>query len=455
MLGFLLLLIALGLYFNRSYRYISLFLYISFMLGYGGGFGLWNNEVLGVKTMDLALIYTFAINGFLLVTWQNPFRPFKGHKHFWLISYIVVVVFLMCSAVFSYVHYQFTPYQILQGGRSYLLILSLPILARAKPWELQRIMELCFWITVITSVLYILQIIVGHPLMPYSSNGYSYESSTGLVRLYNYPALLNFFLITSFICPRFFQGNVNVYRVIFFAALMCTQGRTGIFSGLLGVVLATVLVGRASTFMKTVVIIGIMFLPFMDMVSQRFEKGNTGKDVVNVLEGGATEYSGGDGTFTYRWAWIYERYDYLKDRPLGEKMFGLGLISGSQPVVYKMYRFQTGLINEYGEIHQLNTPDTSYGNLLSNLGFVGMFLYLVFCVSLAFFLYRHRKEFPIVAICASRFIVMFIGSMSGSALSEPRNFAIFFLAVSLLYKRKVSSRLLNRDSKWLFVNNRR
>lgn len=454
MLGYILLLVALGFYFSKSYRYISFFLYISFMLGYNGGFGLWNNELLGVKTMDLALIYTFAINGFLLITWQNPFRPFKGHKHFWLISYMVLVAFLLCSAVFSYVHYHFTPYQILQGGRSYLLILSLPILARVKPWELQRIIELCFWITVVTSVLYILQIIAGRPLMPYNGE-YSIDSSTGLVRLYNSPAMLTFFLIASFICPRIFPGNVNVFRVIFFAALMCTQGRTYILTSLFGVVLATVLAGRATNFVKAVAILGILFLPFMNMISQRFEKGGTENDVANVLEGRVTDYISGEGTFTYRWAWIYERYDYLKDRPLGEKVFGLGLISGSQPIVYRMYHFILGLTEENGQVSQLSTPDTSYGNLLTKLGFVGMFLYLVFCVSLAIFLYRHRKEFPIVVICASQFIVLFIGSMSGSALSEPRNFAIFFLAVSLLYKRKVSSRLLNRDSKWLFVNNRR
>lgn len=454
MLGYILLLVALALYFNKSYRYLSVFLYVSFMLGYRGGFGLWNNQVLGVKTMDLALIYTFAINGFLLVTWQNPFRPFKGHKHLWLISYMVLVAFLLCCAVFSYVHYGFTPYQILQGGRSYLLILSLPILARVKPWELQRIMELCFWVTLATSVLYILQIVVGRPLMPYALE-YNLDSTTGLVRLYNAPAMLSFFLMASFICPRFFPGNVNIYRVIFFAALMCTLGRTGIFTAILGVVLATVLAGRATTFLKAVVVLGILFLPFMDVISQRFEKGGTRQDVANVLEGKVTEYSGGEGTFTYRWAWIYERYDYLKDRPLGEKVFGLGMISGSQPVVYRMYRFRIGLVNEYGEVSQLGTPDISYGNLLSNLGFVGMFLYLVFCVSLAVFLYRHRKENPLMVICTANLLVMFIGSMSGSDLSEPRNFAVFFLAVSLLYKFRASSRLLDRESKWLFVNSRR
>ena len=451
MLGYFLLLISLGLYFFKRYRYISLFLYVSFMLGYSGGFGLWTDKVLDAKNMDLALVYTFVINGYLLLTRQNLFRPFHNHSHAWLIWYKLLIGFLLCSAVFSYVHYHFTPYQILQGGRSYLLLLSLPILVRVKPDELQRILELCLWITVLTSVLYILQIVFGRPLMPYNGEP-SLDSTTGLVRLYNSPALLDFFLIASFVCSRFFSGNVNVYRIIFFAALMCTLGRTHIFTTLLSVVLATVFTGKASTLMKTIAVLGVLFLPFMGMITQRFDKGSTGADIRNTLSGGATKYSSGDGTMTYRMAWIYERYDYLKDRPISEQVFGLGLISGSQPIVYKMYHFQIGLINEYGEIHQLDTPDTSYGNLLSKLGFVGMFIYLGFCISLAAFIYRKRLEFPMLVVCAAGFMVLFIGSMSSSALSEPRNFTFYFLAVGMLAKGYLNNRLLNRNSKWLLIH---
>lgn len=450
MLGYLLLLTALGLYFHKSYRYISLFLYISFMLGYSGGFGLWTDKVLGVKTMDLALIYTFAVNISFLLLRQNPLAPFKGRSDYWLIFYKVFLVFLLCCAAFSNLYYGFTPYQILQGGRSFLLILSLPILARVRPWELQRIMEMCFWITVITSVLYILQIIWGRPLMPYDGD-YLKDSSTGIVRLYNSPALLTFFLIASFICPHFFPGNVNIYRIIFFTALMCTLGRTIIFLTLFAVVLATFIAGRSTTFMKTIVILGILFLPFMDMITQRIEKGGTRNDIVNVLRGGATDYGSGDGTFSYRMAWFYERYDYMKNRPLGEKVFGLGLISDSQETVYRMYHFRIGLVGDNGQVNQLSTPDISYGNLLTKLGFVGMFIYLSFCVCMAVFLFNNRKKMPLLIICSTQLIIFFIGSVSSSALSEPRNFVIYFLAISLLYKRKVKKRLMNRDSKWMFV----
>ena len=450
MLGYILLLIAIGFYFSKSYRYISVFLYVSFMLGNNGGFGLWTDNVLGAKNMDLALVYTFIINGYMLFTRQNLFRPFRSYSHAWLTWYKVLIGFLLISAVFSYVHYHFTPYQILQGGRSYLLLLSLPILVRVKSVELQRILELCLWITVLTSVLYILQIVFGRPLMPYGD--FNLDSATGLVRLYNYPALLSFFLIASFVCPRFFSGNVNVYRIIFFVAVVCTLGRTYIFSTLLGVVLATVFTGKASTLMKTIAVLGVLFLPFMGMITQRFDKGSTGADIRNILSGGVTEYSSGDGTMTYRMAWIYERYDYLKDRPIGEQVFGLGFISESQAVVSRMYRFSTGISDEDGKIGQLSTPDTSYGNLLTKLGFVGMFIYLGFCISLAVFIYRKRMEFPMMIVCAAGFMVLFIGSMSGSGLSEPRNFTFYFLAVGMLYKGNLCIRHLDRSSKWLLTH---
>lgn len=451
MLGYLLLAVALGLYFSKSYRYISIFLYISFMLGYRGGFGLWNDMALGGKTVDLALVYTFAIDIFLLIKGETLFRPLRSISSLWLKWYKVLLVFFLCCAVFSFFHYHFTLFQILQGGRSYLLILSLPILIRVRPRELQRIMELCLWITVATSVLYILQIIIGKPLMPYAS-GYRNDSSTGLVRLYNAPAMLSFFLVTSFVCPRFFPGNVNIYRAIFFGALMCTLGRTTIMTTLFAVVLATVLIGKAKTFLKVIMLLGFLFLPFIDVISERFDKAGTQDDIGNILRGGATEYSSGDGTFTYRMAWIIERYEYLKDRPIGEKVFGLGLISESQNIVSQMYHFKLGTITEEGEIRQLGTSDTSYGNLLSNLGFVGMFIYLCFCVTLVVYLYRNRMKMPMVLICATQLIALFITSMSGSALSEPRNFAVFFLAIAMINYGDTKNRLLDRKSKWLITN---
>lgn len=42
------------------------------MLGYGGGFGLWTDEVLGIKNKDMAIVYTFVISLYLIS--QNNYK---------------------------------------------------------------------------------------------------------------------------------------------------------------------------------------------------------------------------------------------------------------------------------------------------------------------------------------------------------------------------------------------
>lgn len=426
MLGYILLLVALVSYGNRRFRFLSIFLYISFMLGLqGGGLCLWTDSVIGVKNADLSIIYTFCVNGYLLFLghWKLP----KGE---WVIAYKILLLFVVCCAFFSFLHYNFTAYQIIQGGRSFLLLLSLPILIHVSSSDLHKVMTLLLWITVFTSILYILQVIEGHPIMPYRLD-YRYDETTGLVRLYNYPPLLSFFLIYSFVRPQFFKGPVNLYRILFFVTVMCTLGRTFIFTTILSVLLAVMLNGKAANMLKTIFILGLLFLPFMEIIEQRFEGGGTESDF-EAIQGGAYEDYQGGGTMTYRMAWIYERYDYLKSRPLGEKIFGLGFISNSQPIVYQMYDFKIGIVDEDGNVSQLYSPDTSYGNLLTKLGFVGGIVYLVFVFSVFYFFYGIRKKNPLYAACAAHLLFLIITGFSGSSMSEPRNFSIYFLALSTI-----------------------
>ena len=59
MIGILLLIVALFYYFKPQKRWISYFLYASFMLN---GFCLLTDSVIGFKNADMAVIYTFIIS---------------------------------------------------------------------------------------------------------------------------------------------------------------------------------------------------------------------------------------------------------------------------------------------------------------------------------------------------------------------------------------------------------
>lgn len=62
MIGYILLFIALILYFQPSTRVYSIFLYIGFLRK---GYQLLTDDVIGVKNGDLAIIYTVVIQGTL------------------------------------------------------------------------------------------------------------------------------------------------------------------------------------------------------------------------------------------------------------------------------------------------------------------------------------------------------------------------------------------------------
>lgn len=451
MLGILLLVFALYSYFKPSIRHLSYLIYLSFMMGTGGGFGLTTDAILGLKNLDLAIVYTFVISTYLLI--NGKYNLPTGTSKKWFKAF---AIFMVCSVIFSIVYYGFTVFQVLQGGRSILLIFSLPILIRITSRELILLFRWLLLITIITSILYIMQIALGRPLMPYSMEPHI-DEATGLIRMYNAPPLRGFFLALSFVVPKYFGKRLTFVRVLLFIALICSLGRTIIFTTLLTILLCMIFIGKASKTIKVIFIIGLLMLPFIGIIGERFEKGGTNEDLEQILRGGYVNYErSGEATMTYRLAWVYERFAYLKDRPIGEQVFGLGLISESQPVVWRMYRFNVGnIVEETGLPNQLYTPDIAYGPILTRLGFVGGFIYLGFVVSIVVFLFKHRKQNALSIVCAAMGFMIFISSFSSVGLAEPKSFAMYFIIFSTLLGVESNLSNMKKNEKLLFksINN--
>ena len=294
------------------------------------------------------------------------------------------------------------------------------------------------WICFITSILYVGQVILKRPLMPYGYEGAA-DRATGIMRFYNSPVNLSLFLTLSFAYPQLFRGTkvpLWAFRGAFFVAQICTLGRTGIAVALLTVLLALAIQGSVKNVVKVIIVLGILITPFIGTLSQRFEGGNTDEDLGSVLSGKfGNDYdpqASGDATMLYRFAWCYERADYLVKRPFLEQVFGLGLTTESSDWQFKKYNFRIGLPDEYLRVVQLATPDISYGNMITYLGFCGTILYMLMLVSFARLLWKHRKDNPCMGAFSAMILMSFIEGFSGSGLSEPRTLTIYFLAMSLI-----------------------
>ena len=437
MIGYILLALGLILYLLEL-RKLSLFIFTTFMLK---GWRVLTDDVLETKNYDLAFIYIFVILVFTIFTEKKTRDLNDRNLRFWLFTFMVFMVF---NIMFSYNHYHFTSYQILQGCRASFLFLSYFFLRKQKTEDLLWINRAFFYVTLVTSILYILEVFLNLPVLPYKQETAKIDEYTGIMRYYNFPPLLYWYLFISILAPQILKSKLTFPAIfIFIIALFATLGRVQIAMTSIVLLFALIVQGRVKSILTAVFVALILAAPFAGIISNRFAgkfNDSTESEIKSVLNGGIQEtvYLGNAhevGTFTYRLAWLYERAEYLSTRPTSENIYGLGLISDSQVVtVQKWYAFNLGLTDEEGNTQQLSTPDISYGNILSKYGYLGGVLYLCIWFYLMFYLFRYHKYSDYAFLGAAITLNMFLLSFSGTAISDQGNFIIPFIIYILVNK---------------------
>ena len=439
MFGAALLVLAISLYVLGRKRW-SLLLFISFL---SNGFEMLTDDVIGVKNADLAVMYMVVVSVF------SYLREPKNTVEDPILRRLVLALFffLLASVAFSYQYYKFTPYQIVQGGRHLFLFASYFFIIKTKSRDILWLVEKIYKITLVVSVLYIGEVLFGWRLMPYAME-VKIELSTGLGRFYNSPLYLPLSIYLAMFRPKTVHvRNRTVELAILFLAQICTQGRVEIVVTFMMVFLGTLLINRRSTAMRVMLVTAIMMMPVMSILQSRFANDDSSSDVRTILQGGYKDISKKGategGTLTYRFAWIYERYMYLKDRPFGEKVFGLGMITDSQTEeVLQRYHFFVGLeLDETGMISQMSTPDIAYGNLLTRFGYVGGLLLLAIWLYMAYRAYQMRKFSPYEIVLAILLTGYMIRSLSGSTISETRHIIVPFMLFTLYCRMEKNEKM--------------
>lgn len=417
MLGILLLLISLLLYKIAKKWSILLFLFFALQ-----GFYILPGDIWGVKLADLAFIYMIVINIYSAIFEKGDIQYFLYEKM--LVN--ALLIFLLCSVVFSLIHYNFTVFQVFQGGRQLFLFSSYFFLRKVSREDIEWIIKSLFYITLVHAGLYIIQCITNLPILLVTAKE-AMNESTGEFRYYNYPMFMTFYLLLALLYPEQIGSRLaKVTIVVMVIATLLTMGRTYIVTNVLVCLIGLLMRGKLSRMVQWGVIAGIAALPLMNVALSRFTEEKTGEDIAQILSGDFTNYAktgkGGEGNLTYRMAWVYERFLYLKEQPVPEQLFGLGMISDSQfDVVNNKYHFIIGLTNKDGGITQLYTADIAWGNFLTRFGALGTVILLLLWICLFGYLFKLRHLHP-VFLCESMFLVQLLfNSFAESHISEPGN----------------------------------
>ncbi len=435
MLGLILLLFSLYLYFSKKWRYLSNFLYMGFL---SDGYGILIDPVLGgTKNGDLALIYTAIVSVLMVVnkTYRLPYASV-------LRWYFIFFVFLMCSAVFSYVYYEIPIYGIIQGGRSFLLILSLPILINIGETNVIRILKMLSVMTIVVGMVDIVQIIFQIPILP--SYSIMKDPSTGLYRFFSFPKFSMFFLLICIVCPNYYGRYTKYVIAMLVVCILGCWARSAMIIMLMSIFLVLYFSKKASKIVKYALMLLFFALPLLPFVIERFSGGGGGTmaDIQTVMSGKVVmvSYDQSEGSFAYRISWVLERFLYLVDRPFGEQFFGLGLISDGSDLSKRMYNFVVNIIfYESNMIQQLRSPDIAYGTMLAYLGFGGTIIYLFFYSKVLLTFFREKLRSPYYLVISVLMITGLASSFFDDSLSNPSAFAIHFMLLGMLLKKKYIS----------------
>ncbi len=436
MLGFALLSVALWTYVTQKKR-ISILLFLMFA---NKGFWILTDSVIGAKNADLAVVFVLFVCLYTIFFEKDDVKKVEDR---WIKKILLLLLaFFFCSVLFSLYHYNFSILQVVQGGRHLLLFPAYFFLKKLKERDIYWVFDKLFVITIIHSVLYIIEVLTGLPVLPYGKA--EADPFTGVLRYYNFPAFMSLFIYLLCIFPSVKKGaKKKFFILILFAALFCTQGRTSISITLFTLIVGFLVKGSYGKLVRNMLLVAICVIPFYNILSARFE-GN-GNEFSAIISGEFVEYARKgwfpQGTMSYRLAWVAERVIYLNNRPISENIFGLGLLSESQDIVWRKYNFKLGLRNpETGGRCQLTTPDISYGNLLTQFGYVGGFIVVLLWGRLLLFFFYNRNKNPLVFCFMLYCGYNFIESFSGTGISNMGNLIAPFLVVSLIYKEEMTQK---------------
>lgn len=432
MIGAVLLIIAIYHYIYGK-RQISILLFLSFA---SNGFNILSNNIIGIKNLDLATIYT------IIICIYSKFKETKNKKKYpdkKIKSCLRIIgIFLFCSFLYSIYYYKFTIVQTIQGGRHFLIIFCYYFLCRLNARNILWVVDKVYYITIVVSTLYVVQVLTRLPVLPYWYDA-TVNYSTGIARYYNYPFYISLYIIALGIYYNKIKLKFKTYAFfIFITALICTQARLHIAATVIFLIIGLISTKNYQKLLQIGIIVTICMLPTFGILKARF-RGSEGSNRTEftTLMSGDFEYFAMYGTvpqptMIFRFAWIAERVMYLNERPYHENLFGLGIISDSQEIVTQKYDFKIGLYNFWtNKIAQLDTPDITYGYLLSRFGYLGGILIIILWYTMSKYLYKHRDLNPFIFACALYSIQMFLEGFSSNSLGEPGNVVMPYLMCAL------------------------
>ncbi|HWK03599.1 MAG TPA: hypothetical protein VNS58_08200 [Puia sp.] len=433
MVGFFLFIVAIIL-FQRGKHFASLLLFFLFL---NNGFQLipvaWLMAGFPLdKSSDLAIFFVAIIT---FIKRKDIGKITKDHPLFnW---FLYIVGFAAVDAFYSYFFLHYSPVNVLQVFRPYLLFLSFVVFFVVPPATLKRVFHAVALITLFQCVLFLFQIVTGQTIL-LSANGddnitTGIVEGAGYIRFYNQPAFL---IPTLFYFLFVFKFKNKLIQVGVLGILVLTvigpMHRSLIVTIVAVISLFTLFQQSLSKRIIYILMLGLVIyvLSFIDVLGKRMGEAFSDMQTTFTSNLSVANIDVSENSTLFRIGHLVERLDYVESGPM-RWLFGIGLISDNAPYADQL-PFKFGLISETtGQVVQIDTSDLVWSPLILTLGIVGTLLYAtVFIVLLVHFFkktkYNSYNIVGFLTVLAALFL-----SMAGNDMTTS-SFRIIMILVAVI-----------------------
>lgn len=363
----------------------------------------------GQPTDPALLLFLLIV---LYAWWKFPKQSFLPHESRFYRALRVFLYYILFLIILDIVLHGISFFSILRTSRHWLFLLIFVPVHRIPPGKLMKAVDILFWLTVLVSVIIIMESLSGVNFFTKSIK--EYHMGYGYVERGALPSTFSLLFLLLMLCG---YGRMRRWiRYMLMGVLVCNMLISLTRSVFMALLIGTVMVlffqneSKARTYIRILVAVVLFysFFTFSDSFQTRF--GEFREESISS---------------NFRFELLEERIAYLSQKPINF-LFGLGNITEDH--FGKV--FKVGLLTEDGNVIQLDTGDICWALSFLRTGMVGTSLIIFLFISFIRSLSRMKTIFPTVPLAVYMFIQLTILSMADTSM-----FFGYFWVMPLILQR--------------------
>lgn len=354
--------------------------------------------------------------------------------------FLFFLIFLIISVTYDFVVKETSAMQIFRTTRKigYLLFF---FLINSFGWnDYKKVIKIVAIITVIHSILYISQYVLdfsyGSFLDPSKEE---IENKLGGSRYAHRPYyIIPILIIILYLYDKSKSKFHLMIMVLFSSAIIFTQSRGLILSGIIIFLLSLILKNRVTvislfSFTTIFLLIYIALQVYFPIIGERFSGFYQEITLIRDMDTNNLKSFFHEGSFVFRFGLTYERLIYVLQDPI-RILLGVGFVPDKDIIepIFILGTYSPGLPTGF---EQYNSVDVFLPNIITRYGIVGSLIYIYFIFKLVTFA-KDNIRFIWSKVLYIYLLSLIVISFSGESFYNTQSFIFIFILIGLLLNEK-------------------